>query len=318
MDPAEASRLAVGAVDAVNEAAGSHAGFRALHAKGVVCSGHFTPEPAAAGMTRAAFMQAEVPVTVRFSNGSGDPGQPDGKPDGRGLAVKFQLPDGSRTDMVTVTLPCFFVRRVEDFVPFTKAAKPLPRLGIPGPALGLYVLRHREVIPALKGAAAWTKPVPSYANCHFNSIHSFRWTGADDESRWVRFSWLPEAGRKTISAKEAKALGPDHLSDELRRRLDDGPVRFRLQLQLAGPDDPIDDPTQAWPADRDTVEAGTLEIDALDTSRETGDDVLVFDPTRVTNGIDLSDDPILHFRSYAYSESIKRRTGISRPDSLDA
>ena len=33
----------------------------------------------------------------------------------------------------------------------------------------------------------------------------------------------------------------------------------------------------------------------------------VFDPTRVVDGIELSDDPILRFRPSAYSESISRR-----------
>jgi catalase len=34
----------------------------------------------------------------------------------------------------------------------------------------------------------------------------------------------------------------------------------------------------------------------------------VFDPTRVVDGIELPDDPVLHFRRSAYSESIVRRT----------
>ena len=36
--------------------------------------------------------------------------------------------------------------------------------------------------------------------------------------------------------------------------------------------------------------------------------MLVFDPTRVTDGIELSDDPVLRFRHDAYAESIARRT----------
>jgi catalase len=35
----------------------------------------------------------------------------------------------------------------------------------------------------------------------------------------------------------------------------------------------------------------------------------VFDPTRVTDGIGLSDDPILHFRRAAYAQSVLRRSG---------
>lgn len=49
-------------------------------------------------------------VTARFSNDGADPGRPDHGKDGRGLAVKAYLEDGITTDMVTVTLPVFFVR----------------------------------------------------------------------------------------------------------------------------------------------------------------------------------------------------------------
>ena len=49
------------------------------------------------------------------------------------------------------------------------------------------------------------------------------------------------------------------------------------------------------------------------TERETGADVMVMDPTRVTDGIELSDDPILHVRSHAYSVSVERRSGVQRP-----
>ena len=40
---------------------------------------------------------------------------------------------------------------------------------------------------------------------------------------------------------------------------------------------------------------------------ESGGDVVVFDPTRVIDGVELSDDPILHARPKAYSVSIDRR-----------
>jgi catalase len=37
----------------------------------------------------------------------------------------------------------------------------------------------------------------------------------------------------------------------------------------------------------------------------------VFDPTRVTAGIELSDDPILHLRPRAYSASVERRAATT-------
>jgi catalase len=51
----------------------------------------------------------------------------------------------------------------------------------------------------------------------------------------------------------------------------------------------------------------------LDGEREKEGDVLVFDPCRVVDGIELTRDPILLHRSAAYSASVARRSGISRP-----
>ena len=90
------------------------------------------------------------------------------------------------------------------------------------------------------------------------------------------------------------------------------PVAWRLVFQLAGPDDPTDDLRRLWPESRPLVDAGQLVID-----REHEDpalvDTWVFDPTRMPPGIELSDDPLLHFRSEAYAESHRRRTSEERP-----
>jgi catalase len=309
--------LAVEAVDAIAEISGRHEGFRTVHANGVVCRGTFTAAPEAANLTRAGHMQGEpVRVTTRFSNGTGAPTAPDYIQDGRGMATKFYLPDDSRTDIVALNLPCFFVRTPEDFIAFTRAGKRLPLINQPGPKLFLYLARHREAVPALRAFLA-LKPPASYAQVRYNGLHAFRWVNAQDEARFVRYSWLPEAGEATVSSSEAKEGGREYLREEIVQRLAREPVRFTLQVQIAAAGDAIDDPTKAWPDDRETVSAGTLELTELETGRDTGGDVLVFDPSRVTDGIELSDDPIPRFRSQAYSVSIERRAGVPRPAELD-
>src|ERR1044072_4271191 len=83
---------------------GAHPGHRALHAKGIICSGTFTATPEGAALTRAEHMRgAPGRATVRFSNGSGDPTEPAHAADVGGLAVSFALPDGSRTDISSQT-----------------------------------------------------------------------------------------------------------------------------------------------------------------------------------------------------------------------
>jgi catalase len=293
------------AVDAINDRFGRHPGQRALHAKGILCSGRFTAAPAAAGLTRAAHMQGSpVDVTVRFSNGSGDPATPDYAPDVRGMATKFYLPDGSKTDISAQSLPRFPVRNPDAFVGLLRASRPgRSRLW----RLPLFLARHREAVPALRENAPMLKPPPSYASCPYYAFHAYRWIGEDGGERYVRYKWLPEASDPRISSEEAKSRGRDYLQDEIAERVAHGPVRFTLEVQVAADGDPVDDPSAVWPADRETVAAGTLELTGLDTEREGGGDVLVFDPMRVTDGIEPSDDPILRFRPSAYSVSVERR-----------
>src|SRR5687768_11314707 len=104
------------ALKIIHERFGAHDGHRALHAKGVHCVGTFTATPEASSLTKAAHMTGTpVPAKVRFSNGGGNPHVPDYVADVRGLAVSWQLPDGSRTDMLSQTIPHFPFHDQEGF-----------------------------------------------------------------------------------------------------------------------------------------------------------------------------------------------------------
>jgi catalase len=290
-------------VDAITAITGEHPGARVAHSKGTLMAGTFTP--ADAGLTTAPHMSGNpLRVTARFSNGGGDPGNPDWEREARGLAVKLYLPDGTRTDMVTITLPRFFVRTPEDFLEFTQARKPDPETGQPNmEKVGAFVGAHPESVPAIQAVLS-ADPPESYATCTYNSIHSFRWTDAGGTARWVRYRFEPEAGERTLDTEDAKERGPDYLQEEITGR----GASFRMMVVIAEEGDQVHDPTEEWPAERETVEVGRLELTGPDTEREKGDDILVFDPTRVTAGIELSDDPILRFRPRTYSVSVARRS----------
>jgi catalase len=291
------SSLAEEIVDAINEISGVHPGHRAAHAKGTLMTGTFTG--AGTDLTTAPHLQGEpVRVTARFSNGGGDPGIPDYAREGRGMAVKFYLPEGAKTDIVALSLPCFFVRTPEDFLEFTRARKDPERL------MPDWLGAHPEALTAIQAALS-ADPPASYANCVYNSIHSFRWTDADGGSRFVRYRWEPEAGEETLSPEDAKARGRDYLQEDLLAR---GESAFRLKAIVATEDDAVDDPTVAWPEEREQVEVGRLVVEGPELERERDGDILVFDPTRVIEGIELSDDAILRFRGPAYSVSVERRS----------
>ncbi len=294
------------AIDAAHAAFGSHPGYRALHAKGTLLKGTFIATPQAAGLTKAAHMQGEpVPVTARVSNGGGNPDVPDYAPDVRGLAVKMYLSDGTRTDIVAQSAPRFPFHRPEPFIELLRVQRPGVDLALKMPAV---LARHPEALRTLPANIPALRPPESYAAIPYYAVHAYRFVDADGGSRYVRYTLVPHLPVSHLTPWAARRLGPDYLQEDIRRRVADGAVRFTVKLQLALPGDEVDDPYVQWPKDRERVAAGTIELTGVDTERETGDDILVFDPSRVVDGIELSDDPVLSFRPEAYSGSVDART----------
>ena len=203
-------------VDAIEAVTGTHPGYRAAHAKGASCEGTFTATPAAAVLSRAPHLAGDpVPVRVRFSNGSGNPTLPDGARDGRGMAVKFRLPDGGNTDMIGLTLDRFFVRTPEDFLAFLQARVPDPATGEPDMAkVGEFLAAHPEALPAVEQSI--TAPIPaSYLRCEYHGIHAFRWIDDDGRARVLRFRWEPDEGVASITDDEAAGRDADFLHHDL-------------------------------------------------------------------------------------------------------
>ncbi|HEV3232016.1 MAG TPA: catalase [Candidatus Dormibacteraeota bacterium] len=305
------SERLVGAIQGVH---GAHPGHRAAHAKGACCEGVFTATPAAARLSRAEHLAGRpVPATVRFSNGSGAPTMPDYARDGRGLAVKLRLPSGASTDLVGITLPVFFVRTPEDFVAWMAASAPDPQTRQPDLArIGAFLEQHPETAAAFAASMGELNP-RSYLTCAFNGLHTFFAVAVDGARRPFRYRWEPETGGGPMDREEARAAGRDYLREDLAARLAAGEAAFRLRFFLAQDGDPLDDPTTAWPEDREVVEAGRLVLTGQAADQDGGCEALVFDPTNVLDGIELSNDPILHARSGAYSVSIALRKGLRPP-----
>ena len=166
--------------------------------------------------------------------------------------------------------------------------------------------------------AALTHPFPaSYAGLTYNSLHVFGFESTTGRASGATTS-SPEHGDEVLSEEEAATHAPDYLREELADRLARGPVNFHVRVELADADDPIDDSTAIWPEGRQQVELGQLRVTGLAFDREQAGDVLVFDPTRVTDGIRCPDDPILlavRTRTVCPSAAASRRPDPSGHDS---
>ncbi|MGH2986371.1 MAG: catalase family peroxidase [Solirubrobacterales bacterium] len=294
-------------IEAVHANYGVHPGRRALHSKGSWARGRFSASPEAARYSRAAHLQGdEVTALVRFSNASGDPEAHDADRDGRGMAIKLRW-NGGETDILATTAPTFVSRTPEDFLELMLLRRPDPATGQPDmEKLGAYLAEHPETLPAAQ-SVLMKEPIASFAAAQYFSPHAFGLVNGDGNHTWVRYRFAPEAGERRIADDEAKARGRDYLHEELAERLGAGTIAFELQLQLAAADDPLDDPTAPWPEERELVAAGRLELSELVDDPERDGHIDVFDPTRIVDGVELSDDPVLLARPKAYSVSAYRR-----------
>ncbi|HWA16810.1 MAG TPA: catalase, partial [Gemmatimonadales bacterium] len=116
---------------------GAKPGIRFNHAKGLVVTGSFTPAPGGRTISKAAHLTGgTVPVTVRFSDAGGVPTIPDADTRGtpRGIAIRFHLPGGAFTDIVSISHNGFVVGTGEEFLALlTAIAKTTPQSPHPNP-----------------------------------------------------------------------------------------------------------------------------------------------------------------------------------------
>jgi len=292
-------------VDALNKAFGVHPGFRANHAKGIVTEGSFKASPAASALSKAALFGGKpIPVTVRFSDSTGIPNLPDGSDlaNPHGMAIKFHLPDGSETDMVTNSLKFFIVSNGADFRDLFLAVAASPPNAAKPTKLEQFVASH----PSVAAASATVSTPDSFADEEYYGVNAFIFVDAAGKRQAVRYILSPEHAAH-LSAADAAKQPPDFLVDELPRRLAKGAVTFHLKAQLAADGDPTADATKAWPADRKVVDLGVVTIDKAVPNSAEAQKALLFLPSQLTDGIEESDDPLIDLRSAAYAISFSRR-----------
>lgn len=306
--PAEEAELAEKIIEAMHALFGVHPGFRAVSAKGMVCEGSFRGHPQATQLTRALpFQGAAIPVTVRFSNFTGIPNIPDGDPNAspRGCALRFHLPYGASTDLITHSYDGFPARTAEEFLGFLQAVGASTQDAPHPTPLETFLNGH----PAAKRFAEAAKPTPrSFATERYYSVDAFGFRNEEGVLRYGRYRLLPVAGAAYLEPEEAAHRPPNFLFDELVARMAARPAEYRLLVQVAEKGDPVDDATAAWPEGRTEVELGTLQVLRKVADSEHAQRFLAFDPARLVDGLELSPDPLVKVRSGIYAIAARRRS----------
>jgi catalase len=299
-----ATRLPAQLVQDFYGAFGKHRA-RAVHSKGVILQGSFTPSAEARGLSKAAVFSDAVPVIVRFSDFTGLPDIPDtsGGANPRGFAVKFLLPDGSNLDIVTHSFNGFPVATSAEFSALLQA------LGRSGPdaqkptAFDSFLACH----PAAKTFFTTQKPAPeSFATTAFYGVNAFLFTDESGHSHAVRYRFTPEAGERSLDDAALESKSPTYLMEDILARVVEAPVRFTWFAQIGDPSDRLDDPSLAWPDSRRLVNLGIITIDKTGPNTPAADRGLLFLPGTLLPGIEIA-DPMVTVRNAAYPVSFHER-----------
>lgn len=283
-------------------------GVRRAHSHGVCVSGWFEPAPGLAALAHGSlFTQQRLPVVGRLSVGGGGPVVAEASARVRSLALQITAPDGQQWRMAMNSFPFFSLPTADAFLEQVRAQRPDPVTGQPD-TTALTALQQRY--PSARAFAQWAASAPwtdSWASTGYHSVHSYLLVDAQGRQTPVRWTFVPTAQARLMDAGQRRSAAPDHLTTEMQQRLAGGPVRWDMQLQLAGAGDDIDDPSTPWPDSRERRSAGTLWLDALQPEQGNACTAVNFDPTVVPQGVGLSNDPILAVRSAVYAQSWNRR-----------
>lgn len=291
-------------VDALHAAFGDHHS-RAVHAKGIILEGTFTPDPQASSLSTAFHLQHEnTKVIVRFSDFTGIPDIPDniGLANPRGFAVKFLMADGRNTDIVGHSFNGFPTSNTDQFRELLLAIS-TSGANAPKPTdLDKFLGTH----PIAKAFLTTQKNPSSYAAISYFGVNSFKFTNSAGKTKIIRYQFIPEQGEHLLSPEQMAKEDTGYLQKEIKERLARNPIRFNMYAQIAEAGDNTDDPSIAWPDTRKLILLGVIEIKSIADNSPAGDKALSFIPNNVPSGIETA-DPMLNFRSKAYPISVSGR-----------
>ena len=292
-------------VDALHSAFGNHHA-RAVHAKGIILEGTFTPSTEAASITSAVhFSKGKLPVIVRFSDFTGIPNisDADGLANPRGFAIKFKLSDGSSTDIVGHSFDGFPTATSDEFRELLLAIASSGADAAKPTNLDNFLGSH----PIAKTFLTTQNPAPvSYATIPYFGVNSFKFTNQYGESHFIRYQFVPQEGEFYLTPDEVSKADPNYLQKEIPLRVAKKSIQFKMYAQIAKKGDAIYDPSIAWPVTRKRILLGTIEIEKMAGNLISEDKALFFIPNNIPIGIEPA-DPMINFRSQAYPISVKER-----------
>ena len=281
---------------------------RPSHPKGTCAAGFFegTAEGARLSVSPT-FSGQRIPTVIRFGVGGG-PNAADTSRSTRSLSIRFQVPNGTPWDMANISVPIFGAPTPEALVEGLRVRRPDPATGRPNQtAIDAFVAANPKTTLQGRWLTA-NAPPASWATTPYWGVNTFRFRGADGEVRPARWVFEPVAGTQRLSDEQIRSMPADFLADELRGRVAQSPVAFDMMLIFPQASDDLNDPTMAWPDDRQRVTVGRLTVAEVAPAAGGACDRISFLALANPPGVEFSDDPTLRARPAPYAISLSKRT----------
>lgn len=296
---------------------------RIVFAKGTGAHGYFRPYMPMNDFTKATFLMdpdKKTPAFVRFSTMTGSKGSADTLRDVRGFAVKFYTTEGNY-DMLSLSLPVFFIRDAIHFPELMHALKPSPDTNITDPErFWRYISETPETIHAIIWLFSNRGTVKSYRHMEGFSMNTYIWISPSGQRQLVRCHWKPLQGIKNISRQEAEFLAgfdPDVATRDLCDSLERGEVtEFELNVQMIPYEnknkydfDPLDS-TKLWPEKKvPYIKVGKLTLDKSTDNYFQEVEKVAFSSANIVPGIEFSHDRLLQGSIFASLDAQRHRLG---------
>ncbi|GAA0858964.1 catalase family peroxidase [Aliiglaciecola litoralis] len=297
--PVQASDL----VDMFEKLSGKYPGHRKAHARGLCAQGTFTPANPDAFKGAKLLSSGELPVSLRFSVGGGNPDADERTAGTRGAGIQIKLPDGSVHVFTGNNFPVFAGKNPDVFHGFLSTLLPDENGQRDPQKTATYIASHPSIQPHI----AWqqsAKTAASYANTEFFGLHTFYFDRETDKPTKFRWHLEPNLGVETLSKEGVAEKPADFLNSRFSQQLAEKTISYTLRATLGEPQDSDIDPSNQWPKERPQVTLGVITV--TQAGGEACKNVN-FDPNMLSSGFTPSDDPVLKMRSAAYAISFGKR-----------
>lgn len=299
---------------------------RVVHARGSGAHGIFEATADMSQYTSASFLQKgkKTEVFTRFSTVAGFKGSTDLARDARGFAIKFYTDEGNY-DLVGLNFPVFFIQDAMNFPDLIHAVKPEPNNEMPQAASAHNTFwDFISLMPEAAHMTMWLmsdRAIPrSYRMMEGFGVHTFKLVNQQGQGTFVKFHWKPHLGAHSVAWNEAQKISgfdTDFHRRDLWEAIEKGDFpKWDLGVQLISEEDEMKysfdilDPTKLIPEELIPIKIiGTMTLNRNPENFFAETEQVAFDPGRLVNGIDFSDDPLLQGRTVSYMDTQNYRLG---------